>query len=112
MIATDADCIPAWKIFGAVAEHIGDKAHRVLRWIDISTACSIFFQNIILYRTREFAYLGPLLFSHSNIEREQDASRSINGHRRTNAFEWQAVEECFHIFQTGNRNANLANFAF
>src|SRR6266567_8350153 len=56
MVTTDADCVPAWKVFSAVAENIGNDAHRVLRRIDIRSACDVLFQDVVLHGPGQFAY--------------------------------------------------------
>ena len=112
MVATDADSIPAWQVFRAILEHISNDAHRMFRRVNIGAACGILFQNIILHRAGELAYLHPLLFGDRDIERQQDAGRRVNRHRGADAVERQAVEQRLHIFQAGNRDANLAHFAF
>src|SRR6266516_3933803 len=86
VIAANAYGIPTRKIRSAVAEHISDDAHRMLRGVDISATSNVLFQYIILHRARELAHLSALFFCNSYIQREQDTGRGIYRHRSTDAF--------------------------
>src|SRR6266516_7428445 len=109
MIATDTDWIPSRKICCAVAEHIGDNAHRMPWWIDIRAARNVLLQDIVLYSAGELAHISSLLFRYGNIQREQDTGCGIYRHRGADTFQGQTIKQCLHIFQAGDRDTHFAN---
>src|SRR3712207_8900725 len=61
-------------------------------------------------RSTLFPYT-TLFRSDGDVHREQNRSRRVDGHRSRNLIERNAVEENFHVAQTVNGDADLADFA-
>ena len=84
----------------------------MLRRVDIGAARNVFFQHVVLHCAGQLAYLRALFLRYGDIQGQQDARGGIDGHRGADAFQRQTVEQRFHIFQAGDRDADFAHFSF
>jgi hypothetical protein len=82
-----------------------------LRRIDVSAACDVLLQNVVLDRAPDFVERNVLLPRDREVEREQDRGRRVNGHRRRDFVERNAGEQMFHVFERIDRHADFADFA-
>ena len=54
---------------------------------------------------------APCRSRHSHVQSQQNGSRGVDGHRRRNFIEVDAIEQALHVFDGIDRHADFANFA-
>ena len=81
VIARDGDRVPLRHILVRPGKNVGDDAHRLLRRINIGAARDVLLEHIVLHRAGEFAHVPALPPRHGDVQRQQNRSRCIDGHR-------------------------------
>ena len=112
VVAADRDGVEARRKFRSELEGVDHQAHRGRGRIDVFLLRDVFLQNVVLDGAGNLLPVGALLFRHHQIHRPEHAGRRIDGHRRGDLFEVDAVEEDLHIFERIDGDAALADFAF
>jgi hypothetical protein len=82
-------------------------AHR----INVSPARDVLLENVVLSGAGKLLDVGAGAARNGHIEREQDARRGVDGHRRRDVVERYAVEEALHVLDGIDRYADFADFA-
>ena len=93
VIAGDRDGVPLGKFVAAPGKNIGDDAHRRAHRINVRAARDVFLEDVVLHRAGEFGEIGALLFGDGDVEAEQNRGGGVDGHRRGDFFERDAVEK-------------------
>ena len=111
MVARDGDGVPVRDVLGAILKNVRDEAHGRARREDVSAACRILLQNVVLDRALELVCRHALLLRHGDIHREEDGRRRVDRHGRGDLAEVDLVKEDFHVSERVNRNTDLADLA-
>ena len=94
-----------------VGDDVRHNTHRRLRRINIGIADHELFKDVVLDSAVELLLGNALLFTCNNEESEDRNDSAVHRHRHRHLVKRNAVEEDFHILNTINRNAGLANIA-
>ena len=94
-----------------VGDDVRHNTHRRLRRINIGIADHELFKDVVLNRAIELLLGNALLLTCNYEESEDGNDRAVHRHRHRHLVKRNAVEEDFHILNTINRNAGLANIA-
>ena len=94
-----------------VGDDVRHNTHGRLRRINIGVADHELFKNVVLDSAVELLLSNALLFTCNNEESEDRNDSAVHRHRHRHLVKRNAVEEDFHILNTINRNAGLANIA-
>ncbi len=92
-------------------EDVGDDAHGVTNGINVSAARDVLLEDVVLDGAGEFGDVGANAAGDGHVEREQNACRGVDGHRRRNAVERDVREEALHVFNGIDGDADFADFA-
>ena len=95
----------------APGENVGDDAHRGPQRVDVGAARDVFLQDVVLHGAREPREIRALLFRDGDVEREQNRGGRVDGHRRRDALERNAVEKREHVFEGIDGHADFADFS-
>ncbi len=94
----------------AQRKQVGDDAHRLVRRVNIGAARDVLLQHVVLHRARELASIDSLPPRNSNVKRQQNRSGRVDGHRRGNLRQIDAVEEALHVFDRVDGYTDFADF--
>ena len=111
VVAADGNGIPVWHLRRAEAERLGHQRKRGYRRIDVRAAGDVFLENVVLDRAAERRAADAPLLGDDDVHRQQRAARGVDGHRRRDLVERNAVEERVHVFHGVDRDANTTHFA-
>ena len=111
VVAADADGVPARHLRPAEGEDVGDEAHRRRRRIDVRAARDVLLEDVVLDRAGERAARDAALVGDRDVERQQRRRRGVDGHRRRDLAERQAVEQHTHVVDRRDRDAGAPDLA-
>ena len=111
VIAADGDGVPLRHVLGTVGHDVGDDAHRGLRWEDPRLLGDVLLQKVVLESPPERLGRHALLLAHADVHREQHRRRSVDGHRRADLVERDAVEQGLHVPERVDGHAAHSDFA-
>ncbi len=111
VIAADRDGVPLRHLAAGPGEDVGDDAHGRARRIDIGAARDVLLQDVVLDGAGELAAVRALALRHQRVEGQQDRGGGVDGHRRGDVLQRDALEQALHVGQRGDRHADAAHFA-
>ena len=111
VIPADRNRVPLRHLSLAEREDVRHDPERRLRRIDVGAARDVFLEDVVLNRSRERLRRHALPLADRDVQREQDDRRRVDGHRRRDLVERDAVEERGHVFDRIDRDADPADFA-
>ena len=79
--------------------------------MDVSSACDVFLQNIVLYRSREFFEVCSLLPGHGDIQGQKNRRRGIDGHGSGYSRQRNLFKKRLHVLERADGHAHFAHFA-
>ncbi len=110
MIAGDTDRVPLGEVMGAEFDGVGDQAHGWVRGEDIFFLGDEFFQDVILNGAAQLIRADTLLFGGGNVHGPDDRCRGIDRHAGGDFVQRDAIQQEFHVFERGDRDAAFAKF--
>ena len=110
MVTGNGNRIPFRHILARPGEHIRDDSHRPSRRINVRSARNVFFKHIILNSTRELPHICSLAFGNRNVQGKQDRRRRVDGHRRGDFCQVDAVKEALHVFDGVDSHSYFPDF--
>src|SRR6185312_11009703 len=111
MVARNGNGVPAGELAAAPLENVGDDAHRGFWGVDISAAGGIFLQDVVLYGAADLREVGPLFPGKGGVQRQENKTGGIDGHRRADRFQPDPLEQQFHVVEGVDGNAGLPHLA-
>ena len=111
VVARDGNRVPVRDVLGAIFKNVRDQAHGRARRENVSAACRILLQNVVLDRALELIRRDALLLRNRDVHREEDGRRSVDRHGRGNLAEVDLIKEDLHISKGVDRNTDLADLA-
>jgi hypothetical protein len=81
------------------------------RRIDVGAARDVLLQHIVLDCPRKFADLAPGALRRDDVQRQQDRRGRVDGHRRGDLLQVDAVEQAHHVLNGIDGHADFAHFA-
>ena len=111
VVAADRDRVPLRHLALAEREDVGDDAQRRFRRVDVGAARDVLLEDVVLNRARQARRARALAPGHGDVERQQDDGRRVDGHRRRDAIERDAVEQRRHVLDRVDRHADAADLA-
>ena len=112
VVSGDGNRVEARSELRSKLESVDHQPHRRRRRIDVFLLRDVFLEDVVLHRAGNFLPVRTLLFGHHQIHRPEHARGRVDGHRRRDFFQVDAVEENLHVFQRIDRHTALADFAF
>ena len=112
MVAADRDRVPLRDVFRGPLEAIHDKSERGLDRVDPRVLRHVLLEDVILNRPSQLPRIDALLLSCGDVEAIENDRRSVDGHRRRDLIERDAVEQHFHVGEAGDGDTALADLAF
>ena len=107
----DRDRVEARQLLGAVLDRVDHQAHRRRDGKDPRAARAELLEQIVLNRAGD-ALLGHALFGGDRlVHGEEDRGRAVDGERRGDLVERDAVEDGLHIGERIDGHADLADLA-
>ena len=97
VVPTDGYGIELGHVLCRVSKHIGDDAHRLLRWINVGVAHHELLEDVILNGATELFGLEALLFSGYNIKGHDGDDGAIHGHGNRHFIQGNLIEEDLHV---------------
>ena len=111
VIAADRDRVPLRHVPLAERDDVGDDAQRRARRIDVGAARDVLLEDVVLHRAGQRARRDPAPPRDRDVQRQQDDRRGVDGHRRRDAIERDAVEQGRHVLDRVDRHADPADLA-
>ena len=109
MITTDTDAVETGHALGRIGDDVPDDAHRGFGRINIGVAHHVFFQNIVLNRSRQLLGLHALLFPGNDISREDRNHSAVHRHGYAHFFERDLIEKDLHILDRVNGHTGFSH---
>ena len=111
MVGADVRRIPLRHGPGREDDGVLDEPQRRFGREHVGAARQVFLDDIVLNRAGELVARGARLIGNGDIERQQPGGGRVDRHRRVHLLERNAVEQCQHIAEMRDRNADFADFA-
>jgi hypothetical protein len=111
VVAGNRNRVPVRQLVPAPRENVGDDAHRRTHRIDVRPPGDVFLQDVVLHRAGKLLRPRPLLFGHSNVERQEDGGGGVDRHGSRNPLERDACEKRLHVLERIDGHADFAHFA-
>ena len=109
VVRADVRGVPPRDAVQAVIVHIDDQPHRVAGWEDVRPARQVLLDEVVLRRALEHLRVDAPLLGERDVEREQPHGRRVDGHRRVDLLDRDAVEEDVEVVDGVDRDADLAD---
>src|SRR6185312_10565551 len=111
VIARDRDRIPERNVLRRPLEVVDDETQRRLDGIHPRVLRHVLLEDVVLDRTAQFPDVDALLLCRRDVKRKQNHRWAVDGHRRRDLVERNALEKRLHVGETRYRDAALANLA-
>ena len=111
VIAADGDRVPLRQLVFAEREDVGHDPQRRARRVDVGAPRQVFLQDVVLNRAAQRGERHAVLPGNRGVEREQDDGRRVDGHRRRDAIERDAVEQLRHVLDRVDGHAHSSDLA-
>ncbi len=111
VVAGDRDRVPLRHLLGTPLDHVRHEPHRWLGREDVLLLRDVLLQDVRLDRPAQLGRRHALLLADSDVEREQDRGRRVDGHRRRHLSERNALEEGLHVRERIDRDALATDLA-
>ncbi len=95
----------------AELEDVGDETHRCAGRIDVGAAGDVLLEDVVLGGPGDRRARDALRLGRRDVEGEKDRSRRVDGHRRRDLAERQAVEQDRHVGEARDRHADPADLS-
>ena len=105
VVPADRDRIPVRDVAGAELDDVGHEAHRGPDRKDELLLGDVFLEDVVLQRSAELRVRNALLIRCREVHREEDRRRGVDGHRRRDRSDVDAVEEGEHVLHGVDRHA-------
>src|SRR5439155_1445899 len=87
----------------AVAEQVGDEAHRWLGRKDVRATRGVLLEDVVLHRAGDLVRRAPLLLRHELVEEQKHRGGGIDGHRGRDPIERYVLEQGLHVLERVDR---------
>ena len=111
VVAGDRDRVPARDVLGAVGEQVGRQPHRRHGRVDEVPARDVLLEDVVLDGAAELLRRHALLLADELVEQQQHGGGRVDGHRRGDLVERDAVEGGPHVVERVDRHAGAAHLA-
>ena len=109
MVGADVRGVPPRNAMQAVVVHVDDQLHRGPRRKDVGPARQVLLDDVVLRGALEDLRVDAALLGEGDVEREQPHRRRVDGHRRVQLLDRDAVEEHVEVVDRVDRDADLAH---
>ena len=99
VIAADAHGVPFRHVLGAILDGIDHQPDALARREDVFVLSVKLLEDIVLQGAAQLRQRHALILSHANIKRQQHCRRPVNGHRRADLCQINAVKQPPHVVQ-------------
>ena len=111
VVAADRDRIPLRNVLGGPLEAVHDKSEGRLDRIHPGVLGHVLFQDVVLNRSAQPVRIHSLLLGGGDVETIENDRRPVDGHRRRDLVERNAVKEHLHVGEAGDCHSALAYLA-
>ena len=81
------------------------------RRVDVGAARDVLLEDVVLERAIELRGVDALLLADGDVEGQEDGGRGVDGHRRADLVEGDALEEDLHVGEAGYGDARAPDLA-
>ena len=93
------------------AKRVGDEAHGGRGRIDVRPAGDVLLEDVVLDGAGQAISGDAALVGHRHVKAEQRRGRGVDGHRRRDRVERQAIEQQVHVLDGRDRHPGAPHFA-
>ena len=111
VVPGDRDRVEARQPLRAVGEEIGREPHRRARREDVVPARDVLLQHVVLHRAAQLLAGNALALGDELVQEEQQRGGRVDGHRRRDLPERDAVEEHLHVGDRVDRDSRPPDLA-
>jgi hypothetical protein len=111
VIGADVHRVPLRHFAIRKGDGVGGELQAGLGREDVGAAREVFLDDVVLRGAGELGALGALALGGGDIEREQPRRRRVDRHRGVHPRQRNAGEECRHVAQMPDGDADLADLA-
>ena len=110
VVSAHADRVPLGHVFRAIDHDVGGEADARAGGIDVGAPRDILLEHVVLDRAVELVRGNTLLLGGDDVHREHDGGGRVDRHARRDFVEGDVLEQCLHVVEGIDGDADLADF--
>ena len=111
VVAGDGDDVPPGDALLAVGEEIGDEPHALAGGEDVGAAGGVLLQDVVLDRAPDAVCRHAVALGDQLVGEQQDRGGRVDGHRRRDEVEGDALEQDLHVLDRRDGDAGAPHLA-